>query len=83
MVFFTKFIYFLSLILSRLLPFEYGKSGNISISGTLMTKDKEVALIDQSKIDEWIHEVEERPASAALIIQYIAIDHSIYCQSIK
>jgi len=29
-------------------------------------------LINQKKIDEWIHEVEERPASAALIIQYIA-----------
>jgi DNA gyrase/topoisomerase IV subunit A len=29
-------------------------------------------LINQNKIDEWIHEVEERPASATLIIQYIA-----------
>jgi len=29
-------------------------------------------MINQNKIDEWIHEVEERPASAALIIQYIA-----------
>jgi DNA gyrase/topoisomerase IV subunit A len=29
-------------------------------------------LINQNKIDEWIREVEERPASAALIIQYIA-----------
>lgn len=29
-------------------------------------------MINQKKIDEWIHEVEERPASAALIIQYIA-----------
>jgi DNA gyrase/topoisomerase IV subunit A len=29
-------------------------------------------LINQNKIDEWIHEVEERPASAVLIIQYIA-----------
>jgi DNA gyrase/topoisomerase IV subunit A len=29
-------------------------------------------LLNQNKIDEWIHEVEERPASAALIIQYIA-----------
>src|SRR5512137_2957910 len=32
----------------------------------------EVALINQNKIDEWIHEVEERPSSAALIIRYIA-----------
>jgi DNA gyrase/topoisomerase IV subunit A len=32
----------------------------------------EVALINQNKIDEWIREVEERPASAVLIIQYIA-----------
>jgi len=29
-------------------------------------------LINQNKIDEWIREVEERPTSAALIIQYIA-----------
>jgi DNA gyrase/topoisomerase IV subunit A len=29
-------------------------------------------LINQDKIDEWIREVEERPDSAALIIQYIA-----------
>ena len=29
-------------------------------------------MINQNKIDEWIREVEERPASAALIIQYIA-----------
>jgi DNA gyrase/topoisomerase IV subunit A len=29
-------------------------------------------LINQNTIDEWIREVEERPASAALIIQYIA-----------
>jgi DNA gyrase/topoisomerase IV subunit A len=29
-------------------------------------------LISQDKIDEWIGEVEERPASAALIIRYIA-----------
>jgi len=29
-------------------------------------------LISPDKIDEWIHEVEERPASAALIIRYIA-----------
>jgi DNA gyrase/topoisomerase IV subunit A len=34
--------------------------------------DKEVTLINQDKIDEWIREVEQRPASAALIIQYIA-----------
>jgi DNA gyrase/topoisomerase IV subunit A len=34
--------------------------------------DKEATLIDQTKIDEWIREVEERPASAALIIKYIA-----------
>jgi DNA gyrase/topoisomerase IV subunit A len=34
--------------------------------------EKEVALINQNKIDEWIREVEERPTSAALIIQYIA-----------
>ena len=52
--------------------FECRKSGNISIIGTLITLDMEVALINQNKIDEWIHEVEERPASAALIIQYIA-----------
>jgi DNA gyrase/topoisomerase IV subunit A len=29
-------------------------------------------LIDPNKIDEWIREVEERPSSAALIIQYLA-----------
>jgi DNA gyrase/topoisomerase IV subunit A len=29
-------------------------------------------LINQNKIDEWIREVEERPTSAVLIIQYIA-----------
>jgi DNA gyrase/topoisomerase IV subunit A len=29
-------------------------------------------LINQEKIDEWIREVEERPSSATLIIQYIA-----------
>jgi DNA gyrase/topoisomerase IV subunit A len=29
-------------------------------------------LINQDKIDEWIHEVEERPSSAELIIRYIA-----------
>ena len=29
-------------------------------------------MINRDKIDEWIHEVEERPTSAALIIQYIA-----------
>ena len=29
-------------------------------------------MINQNKIDEWIREVEERPTSAALIIQYIA-----------
>ena len=29
-------------------------------------------MIDPKKIDEWIREVEERPASAALIIQYLA-----------
>jgi DNA gyrase/topoisomerase IV subunit A len=29
-------------------------------------------LINRDKIDEWIREVEERPTSAALIIQYIA-----------
>jgi predicted HAD superfamily Cof-like phosphohydrolase len=29
-------------------------------------------LISPDKIDEWIHEVEERPASAELIIRYIA-----------
>jgi DNA gyrase/topoisomerase IV subunit A len=29
-------------------------------------------LITPDKIDEWIHEVEERPASAPLIIRYIA-----------
>lgn len=29
-------------------------------------------MISQNKIDEWIREVEERPASAAMIIQYIA-----------
>jgi DNA gyrase/topoisomerase IV subunit A len=29
-------------------------------------------LISPDKIDEWIHEVEERPSSAALIIRYIA-----------
>lgn len=29
-------------------------------------------MISPDKIDEWIHEVEERPASAALIIRYIA-----------
>jgi DNA gyrase/topoisomerase IV subunit A len=29
-------------------------------------------LINQNKIDEWIQEVEERPTSAILIIQYIA-----------
>jgi DNA gyrase/topoisomerase IV subunit A len=29
-------------------------------------------LINPDKIDEWIHEVEERPASAELIIRYIA-----------
>jgi DNA gyrase/topoisomerase IV subunit A len=29
-------------------------------------------LISPDKIDEWIHEVEERPTSAALIIRYIA-----------
>jgi hypothetical protein len=29
-------------------------------------------LISPEKIDEWIHEVEERPASAELIIRYIA-----------
>jgi DNA gyrase/topoisomerase IV subunit A len=29
-------------------------------------------LINQNKIDEWIREVEERPASAGLIIQFIA-----------
>ena len=29
-------------------------------------------MIGQDKIDEWIREVEERPASATLIIQYIA-----------
>jgi DNA gyrase/topoisomerase IV subunit A len=32
----------------------------------------EAALISPGKIDEWIHEVEERPASAELIIRYIA-----------
>jgi hypothetical protein len=34
--------------------------------------EKEVPLISPDKIDEWIHEVEERPASAELIIRYIA-----------
>ena len=29
-------------------------------------------MISPDKIDEWIHEVEERPASAELIIRYIA-----------
>lgn len=29
-------------------------------------------MINQNKIDEWIREVEDRPTSAALIIQYIA-----------
>jgi DNA gyrase/topoisomerase IV subunit A len=29
-------------------------------------------LISPDKIDEWIHEIEERPSSAALIIRYIA-----------
>ncbi len=29
-------------------------------------------MISQTKIDEWLREVEERPSSAALIIQYIA-----------
>jgi hypothetical protein len=29
-------------------------------------------LISPDKIDEWVHEVEERPASAELIIRYIA-----------
>jgi len=29
-------------------------------------------LISQDKIDEWIHEVEQRPSSAELIIRYIA-----------
>jgi len=29
-------------------------------------------LISRDKIDEWIHEVEERPSSAGLIIRYIA-----------
>lgn len=29
-------------------------------------------MISPNKIDEWIHEVEERPASAELIIRYIA-----------
>ncbi len=29
-------------------------------------------MISPDKIDEWIHEVEERPSSAALIIRYIA-----------
>lgn len=33
---------------------------------------KEAILISPDKIDEWIHEVEERPASAELIIRYIA-----------
>ncbi|OGN91962.1 MAG: hypothetical protein A2Y88_14675 [Chloroflexi bacterium RBG_13_48_10] len=51
---------------------ECGKSGNISISGTLTNLNAEEALINQNKIDEWIREVEERPGSAALIIQYIA-----------
>jgi DNA gyrase/topoisomerase IV subunit A len=32
----------------------------------------EVTLINPDKIDEWIQEVEQRPASAALIIRYIA-----------
>jgi DNA gyrase/topoisomerase IV subunit A len=55
-----------------LLTLDYGKSGNISNSGTLTKLDEEVALISQDKIDEWIREVEQRPASAVLIIQYIA-----------
>ncbi len=33
---------------------------------------QEAALISPDKIDEWIHEVEDRPASAELIIRYIA-----------
>jgi DNA gyrase/topoisomerase IV subunit A len=48
------------------------KSGNIYLSGTISRHDEEAALINPDKIDEWIHEVEERPASAELIIRYIA-----------
>ena len=59
------------LILSRFKTLYLRKSGNIP-PGTLTKLDKEVALINRDKIDEWIREVEERPASAALIIQYIA-----------
>jgi DNA gyrase/topoisomerase IV subunit A len=51
---------------------KFVKSGNIPLSGTLIIFNEEAALINQNKIDEWIHEVEERPASAGLIIQYIA-----------
>jgi DNA gyrase/topoisomerase IV subunit A len=35
-------------------------------------QNKEATLISPTKIDEWIREVEERPASAELIIRYIA-----------
>jgi DNA gyrase/topoisomerase IV subunit A len=52
--------------------YEVLKSGNIYLSGTLIRPNQEAALINPDKIDEWIHEVEERPASAELIIRYIA-----------
>ncbi len=35
-------------------------------------QNEEATLISPDKIDEWIHEAEERPASAELIIRYIA-----------
>jgi DNA gyrase/topoisomerase IV subunit A len=52
--------------------YELRKSGNIPFSSTLTRPNTEEALISPDKIDEWIHEVEERPSSAELIIRYIA-----------
>ncbi len=33
---------------------------------------REIILINSDKIEEWVREVEQRPASAPLIIRYIA-----------
>jgi DNA gyrase/topoisomerase IV subunit A len=59
-------------ILSSYEGYRVRKSGNIHLSGIPTYPVKEAALISPDKIDEWIHEVEERPSSAELIIHYIA-----------
>jgi DNA gyrase/topoisomerase IV subunit A len=38
----------------------------------LFMSSQEASVINREKIEEWIREVEERPSSAALILQYIA-----------